>query len=214
MDILGYQTPANINWMDYDDWGISYFDQSEKKQALISNLENGSIVVINGACGSFDFQPKIDGKQTLIGCHVHAVLGYDAATDKFIIANPWGPKNNLKSKYLGRETSYMDQFSLSFEDMINGTTKNDIYIMPNIKWDSNGYYSYNTAKSDYTITNNAPTPGSALTEGEILKYTITRNNSEEEEIVYLVLGSNASSFHAACPSPPRLLNKVALLWSD
>ena len=34
MDILGYQTPANINWTDYDGWGISYFDQSEKKQAL------------------------------------------------------------------------------------------------------------------------------------------------------------------------------------
>ena len=43
------------------------------------------------------------------------MLGYDAATDKFIIANPWGPKNNLLLEHYGQENDYKDQFSLSFE---------------------------------------------------------------------------------------------------
>ena len=62
---------------------------SADKSLFISALANGSDLILGVASGA-KTPLGSDGKTQLVADHAFAVIGYDAATDDFIVRNPWG----------------------------------------------------------------------------------------------------------------------------
>ena len=82
--------------------------------------------------------------------------------------------------------TYLGEFSLPHDLAINTTTRNSIKVITEtITLDSNGYYTQEPKTSNYTITNDASTVGSAAIEGETVTFTITRENIGKTDSVYL-----------------------------
>lgn len=96
---------SNING-NYYRTGAS--DWASKKQTLVDALAAHRDVVFETAHGA-PHTYNSAGLTELVGAHAFAVLGYDEATGKFIVRNPWGDAYNHQS--------WTAQFELSMEQM-------------------------------------------------------------------------------------------------
>jgi hypothetical protein len=83
-------------------------DWASKKQTLVDALAAHRDVVFETAHGA-PHTYNSAGLTELVDAHAFAVLGYDEATGKFIVRNPWGDAYNHQS--------WTAQFELSMEQM-------------------------------------------------------------------------------------------------
>ena len=149
--------PDSIKSADYYSASASTY-----KQTIINALTSGSI----GWLGSWGATTGSNGKKEFIAGHAFMVLGYDASTDKFIIRNPWGGDGT---------GDYNPQFQASIETFWNSNVKGVIAL-------SNSTIS--EAKYTYLIESNAQTSASAISEGQSITFTISRNASGTTSTVY------------------------------
>jgi len=151
------------------------------KQSIIDSLKGGSI----GWLGSFGYTSGANGKTNFVDGHAFMLLGYNSATDKFIIRNPWGGDG---SKY------WNPQFEASIEEFWNPTVKGIVALTDTALADP----VYN-----YTIASSAADAASAVTEGGSVTFTITRSGSGTASTVFLSTtpgSADASDYQALTKS--------------
>jgi len=147
-------------------------DPATFKQTIIEALASGAI----GYLGSGKTYYNESGQKTLIGGHAHMLLGYNATTDKFIIRNPWGGDPN--------NSRYAVQFEMAIEEFWNAETNPGIAIS---KTSATTEISYN-----YSLLATASTSATAVTEGETIVFTVTRDGTGTESTVYLDLSAGTA----------------------
>ena len=147
-------------------------DPATFKQTIIEALVSGAI----GFLGSGKTYYNESGQKTLIGGHAHMLLGYNATTDKFIIRNPWGGDPN--------NSRYAVQFEMAIEEFWNAETNPGIAIS---KTSATTEISYN-----YSLLATASTSATAVTEGETIVFTVTRDGTGTESTVYLDLSAGTA----------------------
>ena len=132
------------------------------KQTIIDALNQGAV----GWLGSFGNTYEAGtGKQNLVAGHAFMILGYDAATDKFTIRNPWG----------GSGGSYNVEFKASLGDFWNSTVKGVVAISDPVTVAPT--FGYTLASS---TTNASP-----VTEGQAVTFTVTRSGTGAASTVYV-----------------------------
>lgn len=81
---------------------------------LIDALAAGNDVVFGAGVDAYD---AASGLRTLVGGHEFSVLGYDAATEMFIIRNPWGMDDYYSTSYsrYASDLTYLPTFEMSLD---------------------------------------------------------------------------------------------------
>ena len=117
------------------------------------------------------------GKKNLIAQHAHMILEYDSDTnsatyDHFLVRNPWGGNDS---------SGYMAEWWMTYEEMY-GTNLQTIVAISEPASAPASKKVFN-----YTITSdsNSATSNGAKKEGETITFTITRDGTGEESVVYL-----------------------------
>ena len=161
-------------------------DAQTYKQTLITALKAGSI----GWLATFGETTGANGKTNFVAGHAFMLLGYNTATDKFIIRNPWG----------GDGTSdFNPQFEASITEFWNDTVKGLVAISDATSVDP---------VFSYTISSGSDTPAAGVTEGGLATFTVTRSGSGSASTVYVsTLQGSADS------SDYQPLSKIALSFS-
>lgn len=156
------------------------------KQTIINGLNAGAI----GWIASWgDSVSATNGKKNFISGHAFMLLGYNSATDKFIVRNPWG----------GSGGYYNAEFEASITEFWNTSVKGIVAISDPTS---------TTPEFSYTASTAASSSTAAVTEGGTITFTITRSGSGSASTVYLstVAGSASTTDYQA-------LNKSALNFS-
>ena len=160
---LDYDLYSLYNY--YNPYGQTYSsnDSGTYKQVIIEALASGGI----GWLSSRKTYYNDSGQKTLIGGHAHMVLGYNATTDKFIIRNPWGgdPSNS----------SYLIQFEMAIKEFWNADTNPQFFIST-----TSSEINYN-----YSLLATASTSATAVTEGESIIFTVTRDGTGTESTIFI-----------------------------
>ena len=156
------------------------------KKTIIDALNKGAI----GWLGTWGWSKGANGKLNFIsepgkGGHAYMLLGYNSATDKFIIRNPWGGDGS---------SSWNPQFEASIEEFWNSSQMGLVALSDATLADP--VYSY-------TITSNASNTANAVTEGGSVTFTITRSGSGAASTVFLSTtpgSADASDYQALTKS--------------
>jgi alpha-tubulin suppressor-like RCC1 family protein len=152
------------------------------KQTIIDALNSGAI----GWLGSFGQTTDAgNGLRNLVAGHAFMILGYEAATDQFVIRNPWG----------GAGGGYNAEFKMTIGEFWNTNVKGIVAISDP---------AAAATKFGYTVATNA-TAGAAVTEGGEVLFTLTRSGTGMASTVYVAttgITAGAGDFKA--------LNKVAV----
>ena len=169
---LNYDLYSLYNY--YNPYGQTYSssDPGTHKQAIIEALASGAI----GWLASFKTYSNDSGQKTLVASHAHMVLGYNATTDKFIIRNPWGGVSSNSSRVI--------QFEMAIEEFWNAETNPQFFIS---EASATSEINYN-----YSLLATASTSATAVTEGEYITYTVTRDGSGTESTIYFDLSSGTA----------------------
>ncbi len=132
------------------------------KQTIVDALNQGAVGWLASFGATYD---PGNGKQNLVAGHAFMILGYDAATDKFTIRNPWG----------GAGSSYNVEFKASLGDFWNSTVKGVVAVSDPVTVPPT--FSYTLASS---TTNANP-----VTEGQAVTFTVTRSGTGAASTVYV-----------------------------
>ena len=183
-----YSSYYNGAHMDAFDSGSLYSsDALTYKQTIINGLNAGAI----GWLGSWGNTVGANGKTNLVSGHAFMLLGYNAATDKFIVRNPWGGDGS---------GTYNVQFEVSITEFWNSTVKGLVGLSDPTITD---------AVFSYTVTSNAATTANAVAEGGLVTFTVTRSASGATSTVYLSTAPNS-----AVASDYQSLVKTALTFAS
>jgi len=157
------------------------------KQTIINALNSGSI----GWLGSFgESTSATNGKTNFVSGHAFMLLGYNAATDKFIVRNPWGGDGT---------DDFNPQFEASITEFWNSSVKGIVAISD---------VASSTPVYSYAVTTTASSAGAAVTEGAGVTFTVTRSASGTASTVYVsTLAASASA------TDYQSLSKYALSFS-
>ncbi len=152
------------------------------KQTIVDALNNGAI----GWLGSFGQTTDAgNGQRNLVSGHAFMILGYEAATDTFVIRNPWG----------GAGSGYNAEFKMTIGEFWNANVKGIVAISdPAAAAPTFGY----------TVAT-AATAGAPVTEGGEVLFTLTRSGTGVASTVYVAtagITAGAGDFKA--------LDKVAV----
>ncbi|MBF0339617.1 MAG: hypothetical protein HQL95_01470, partial [Magnetococcales bacterium] len=130
-------------------------DATKYKQTIVSAISNGAI----GWLGSFGNTTDAgNGLKDFVSGHAFMILGYDSATDKFTIRNPWG----------GTGAGYNPEFKAAFTDFWNATVKGIVAVSEPTQADP---------VFTYSIASSAGTSAKAVNEGDAITFTITRSGT-------------------------------------
>jgi VCBS repeat-containing protein len=143
------------------------------KQTIIDALEDGAI----GWLGSWGNTVDASGKKELVGGHAFMILGYDSATDEFTLRNPWGDGGS----------SYIGEFQVSIEEFWNSSVKGIVALSEPVDTTPEPEQEFN-----YTISSNADSAENAVSEGDEITFTITRDTSGSISTVYLATSTGSA----------------------
>jgi hypothetical protein len=162
-----YARPEKLAYDSFSAGSVSMKDASTLKQTLISALSAGSI----GWLGVLDQQYKdpTNGKLNFVAGpgsgHAYMLLGYNSATDNFIVRNPWGDSTST-STYNGQfEVSADVLWQYAVIALTDATIADPVYT--------------------YSVSSNAGTTANAVTEGANVTFTITRSGKGFASTVYV-----------------------------
>ncbi len=160
LDFTYYSGNSNFVWGS----GKKLSADNTGKQVLIDALANNQI----GWIGAWE-AIKSDGKTALVGQHAHMLLDYDSSTDKFLMRNPWG----------GNESSgYKPEWWMSYNEFVGPSKKTLIAFSKPAATPKT--FTYTLSSDSASATNTG-----AKVEGQNISFTIKRDSSGEESIVYL-----------------------------
>lgn len=165
---------GNLNYVYYSShWksisdsyasGFNYAANAQQyKQTLINALNAGEV----GWIGSWGATTGSNGKREFVSGHAYMLLGYNAATGKFIIRNPWGGDG---------KGDYNPQFEASIETFWNSTVKALVAVTNSSL--ANPIYKY-------SLTTDAASSSTAMTEGGSITISISRDTSGTSSTVFL-----------------------------
>lgn len=152
------------------------------KKTIVDALNGGAI----GWLGSFG--QTIDagnGLRNLVSGHAFMILGYEAATDQFVIRNPWG----------GSGSGYNAEFKMTIGEFWNANVKGIVAISDPASA---------PPAFGYTVAT-AATAAAPVTEGGEVLFTLTRSGTGVASTVYVAttgITAGAGDFKA--------LNRVAV----
>ena len=182
---LNYKYYGYKNWGNFDPFSAGFHyssDYTTYKQTIINALNGGSI----GYIGSYGTTYDTNDKKNFVKGHAFMLLGYNSATDKFIIRNPWGNSYGAPD--------WNPQFEASIEEFWNPTVQAQVALSDATLADP----VYN-----YTIASSAANEASAVTEGGSVTFTITRSGSGTASTVFLSTtpgSADASDYQALSKS--------------
>ena len=187
---LGQITGDTYDLYSYGNWSwpgdyktlTNEWDPSKIKQELITALEEGGIGWLGSWGASFRLDDQVftyergGAKRELIAGHAHALHGYDAETDTFLISNPW----SQSSAY----SSYNTTFQLPLEFF--WTSHFDPLIaITNPSADPVSY--------TYTINLGPGSEDRIVYEGDDIQFVVERDTSGTKSTVYLSTSHQTTS---------------------
>ncbi|WP_395714561.1 Calx-beta domain-containing protein [Reyranella sp.] len=145
------------------------------KQTIIDALAQGEIAWL----ATFGTTYDTAGKKNLVAGHAFVIMGYDAATDSFLLRNPWGASN----------ATYNVELKVSIGEFWNPTVKGVVAISGPAEAPPAYAYTLTTIPS---------------AEGEAVTFTVTRSGSGTPSTVYVstVPGSAGTGDYAAVDKLP------------
>lgn len=175
---------GNLNYVYYSSYlksvsdsfssGFNYSTNAQQyKQTIINALNSGEA----GWIGSFGATTGSNGKREFVSGHAYMLLGYNAATGKFIIRNPWGGDGT---------GDYNPQFEAAIETFWNPTVKALVALTSSSL--ANPVYTY-------SLTTDAASSATAMGEGGSITVSISRDTSGTSSTVFLSsIPGTAASF--------------------
>ncbi len=136
------------------------------KYEIIGALKNGAV----GWLATFKTTVNESGKNEFIDNHAFAITDYDDDTELFTLSNPWGNGND----------SYEGEFQVYFEDFWNNSIGGLLALTDPI-----GTPPEPIPDSNYTILSDSMISETAVTEGNLITFTISRDHSDSAATVYL-----------------------------
>jgi hypothetical protein len=155
------------------------------KQTIIDGLAGGAV----GWLGSFgETTDAGNGLRNLVSGHAFMILGYEAATDSFVIRNPWG----------GAGGGYNAEFKMTIGEFWNANVKAIVALSD--PGSAPPPFSYSAAA--------AATEANPVAEGGKAVFTLTRNGTGTASTVYV-----STSAQTAGAGDFSALDKVAVTFA-
>lgn len=189
-DTLGQITGDTYDAYSYSNWSwlgeyqtlTNEKDPSKIKQELIEALAEGGIGWL-GSWGTsfrqgeqvFTYE-RVGAKLELIAGHAHALHGYDAETDTFIISNPW----TQSSAYSPYNTTFQLPLEFFWTDHFD-----PLIAITNPSADPVGY--------TYTLSPSLGSEDWVVYEGDDIQFVIERDGSGTKSTVYLSTSHQSTS---------------------
>ena len=158
---LNYKYYTKQNWTAIDGFEagvVNVKTAAELKQTMINAFSAGAIGWLG--VSNQQYIDPVNGKLDFVAGpgsgHAYMLLGYNSVTDKFIVRNPWG--GDASSTYNPQfEVSADIIWQLGLVALTDATIADPVY--------------------SYTVTCNAASAATAVSEGENIIFTITRSGS-------------------------------------
>ncbi|WP_048440056.1 Calx-beta domain-containing protein [Caenimonas sp. SL110] len=145
-------------------------DVTTYKQDIVNALMAGGA----GYLGSQVATTGTNGNRELVSGHAFMILGYNPATDKLIIRNPWGEGDE--------GATYNVQFEISIESI----------------WDTDVYLAitdsaFTQPEYGYTLLNDSSVSSNAVDEAGTITFTLTRDATGTQSSVWLAFGNGTAT---------------------